>query len=171
VGEEAHRHLGTAGVVSAQKQHGGLAVVVQTFHLGQRAQPLAGETFGHQRQEVRDGGGGGELVERGVQEPLDGLRPEDPGEVVGQLTDGDLQGHGLLRLRVSQVGVVSVSLSLIGVLLSGCVPAGSDGRREGLGELVHAKADLLVRCLERLVRVGGERGPAPPNAGVRISAR
>jgi hypothetical protein len=43
--EEAHRHLGAAGVVHAQEEDGRLAVVVQAFDLGQGPQPLPGEAF------------------------------------------------------------------------------------------------------------------------------
>jgi hypothetical protein len=76
--KEPKRHLGTAGVVRAQKQHRGFAVVVQTFDLGQRTQPLPGEPFGHQRQELADGGGVGEPVVGGMQEPVDGVGPKTP---------------------------------------------------------------------------------------------
>ena len=83
-GEEPHRHLRAAGVVHAQEQHGGLAVVVQALDLRQRPQSLPGEPFGHQRQELDHGGPGGELVERGMQEPFDRLGAEDPLEFGGE---------------------------------------------------------------------------------------
>jgi len=57
--------------VHAQEQHDGPAVVAQPFHAGLGDQPLAGEAFGEQRQEVRDGRMAGELLVAGVQEPLD----------------------------------------------------------------------------------------------------
>ena len=76
--EEAHRHLGAAGVVGAQEQHGGFAVMGQPFDLGQGVQALPGEAFGQQRQEVGDGGVGGELLVEGVQEPFDRLGPTVP---------------------------------------------------------------------------------------------
>jgi hypothetical protein len=62
VGEKAHGHLGAAGVVHAQEQHGGFAVVGQAFDLGQCVEALAGEAFGQKRQEVGHGGAAGELV-------------------------------------------------------------------------------------------------------------
>ena len=76
VGEEAERHLGAAGVVGAQEQHGGLAVGDLALDPGQRVEALTGEAFGQQRQEVGDGRAGGELVVGGVQEPLDGFDAE-----------------------------------------------------------------------------------------------
>ena len=54
--EEAEGHLGAAGVVGAQEQHGRLAVVDVAFDPGQGLEPLPGEPLGEQRQEVRDGG-------------------------------------------------------------------------------------------------------------------
>ena len=50
--EEAESHLGAAGVVGAQEQHGGLAVGDLAFDAGQGVKALAGEAFGQQRQEV-----------------------------------------------------------------------------------------------------------------------
>jgi hypothetical protein len=69
--------------VHAQEQHGRLAVVV-SFDLGQGVQSLAGEPFGQQRQEVRDGAVGGELVVAAVQELVDGLDAEDAVELAVQ---------------------------------------------------------------------------------------
>jgi hypothetical protein len=46
--EEAEGHLGPAGVVGAQEQHGGFAVVVQAFDLGEGGEPLPAERFGPQ---------------------------------------------------------------------------------------------------------------------------
>jgi hypothetical protein len=70
--------------MDAEEQHGGFAVIAQTFHLRQSLQALAGEAFGEQRQEVRDGGPAGELVVGGVEEPLDRLGVEGALEVAGQ---------------------------------------------------------------------------------------
>ena len=79
--EEPERHLGAAGVVGAQEQHGGLGVGDLALDAGQRGEPLAGPTFGQQRQEVGNRCPAGELVVGGVQEPLDGFDAEVLGEV------------------------------------------------------------------------------------------
>lgn len=60
--EEAEGHLGPAGVVGAEEQHGGLAVVVESFDFGQRLQPLTTEAFGDEGEELGDGGVVGELA-------------------------------------------------------------------------------------------------------------
>jgi hypothetical protein len=54
-------------------------------------QALAGEPFGQQRQEVRDGGAAGELVVGGVQEPFDGLGAECVGVLGFQSGRGGAQ--------------------------------------------------------------------------------
>jgi len=60
----------------------------QALDLRQRLQPLPGEALGQQRQELHDGGPASELVIGGVQEPLDRLGGEDPGELGLQLRCG-----------------------------------------------------------------------------------
>ena len=76
--------LRPTGVMHAQEQHRGFAVITQALDLGQRPQLLTGEPFGHQRQELDHGGPEGELVERGMQEPFDRLGAEDTLELGGQ---------------------------------------------------------------------------------------
>jgi len=83
--------------VGAQEQHDRFAVVVQPFDLGQRPQPLPGEPFGHQRQELPDSRAVGELIERGVQEPLDGLGAVDAVELLGQPGGGVPQQQRLIH--------------------------------------------------------------------------
>jgi hypothetical protein len=72
--------------------------VRQAFDLRQGLQALPGEAFGQQRQEIRDGGPSGELVVRGVQEPLDGLGVEGAlevsGEAGGRMFERDLLVEG-----------------------------------------------------------------------------
>ena len=102
--EEAQRHLGAAGVVRAQEQHDGFAVVVQALDPGQCLQPLAGEAFGEQRQEVGDGGPAGELVVGGVQEPFDRLGAEGADEVSAQPGGGGLEGDLLVEGDVRRAG-------------------------------------------------------------------
>ena len=81
MGEETEGHLRAAGVVGAQEQHRGLVSVIVPSTFANARQPLPGEAFGQQRQEVGDGGPTGELVVGGVQEPLDGFHAEHVGEL------------------------------------------------------------------------------------------
>ena len=101
VGEESERHLGAAGVVGAQEQHGGFAVVVLAFDPGQRVEPLAGEPFGQQRQEVGHGRAAGELVVGRVQEPFDGLDAEHAVELALQSGRGGLECELLVDGQVA----------------------------------------------------------------------
>jgi hypothetical protein len=86
--EEAHRHLATAGVVHAQEQHDGAAVVAESFDPGLRGQLLPRETLGQQRQEVRHSAVRGELVVARVQEALDGLGAVHAVELAAQAHRG-----------------------------------------------------------------------------------
>jgi hypothetical protein len=104
--EEPERHPGAAGVVGAQEQHRGFAVVVQPFDLGQGMEPLPCELFGEQCHESGHGGVGRELVIGGVQEPFDRLAAADAGELVGEPVAAARSGCLMSMLRVSQVGVV-----------------------------------------------------------------
>ena len=101
--EEPERHLGAAGVVGAQEQHGGLGVGDLAFDPGQGGEALAGPAFGQQRQEVGNGGPAGELVVGGVQEPFDGLDAEVLAELVVQSRRCGAQRELLVD---GQIGVV-----------------------------------------------------------------
>ena len=104
--EEPEGHLGAAGVVGAQEQHHRHPDVVLAFDLGQRAQPLAGEPLGQQRQVVRDDRAAGELVVGAVQEPLDGLDAEGAVELAGQASPGLLD-----MIAAMATGLAAPSLS------------------------------------------------------------
>jgi len=103
VGEEAHGHLRSAGVVRAQEQHGRSAVVGSTFDLGQGVEALSGEAFGEEGQEVGDGGMAGELVVGGVQEPVDGVDVERAVEVASEPGGGSLERDDLVEGDVMTV--------------------------------------------------------------------
>ena len=73
---------------------------VVAFDAGESVQALAGEPFGEQRQEVRHGAAGGELVVAGVQEPFDGLGAVDAGELPAEPCGGGAQGELLVDGQV-----------------------------------------------------------------------
>jgi hypothetical protein len=79
--EPAERHLGAAGVVHAEEQHDRRAVGADALDPGQGAQALAGEAFGHQRQEVGELGPVGELVVARLQVQLDRLGGKELAEL------------------------------------------------------------------------------------------
>ena len=94
--EPAERHLGAAGVVDAEEQHDGQAVVGLALDLGEGLEALAGEPFGHEREEVVELGSVGELVVAGGQEQLDRLGTEDAVELPRQVPGGGAQGQPLV---------------------------------------------------------------------------
>ena len=101
VGEESERHLGAAGVVGAQEQHGGFAVGDLAFDAGQGVEALAGEAFGQQGQEVGHGRAAGELVVGRVQEAFDGLDSEHAVEFTFQSGRGGLECQLLVDRQVA----------------------------------------------------------------------
>ena len=56
VAEPAGGHLGAAGVVDAEEQHGGLVGRSLSFDLGEGLEAVAGEAFGEDGSEGGDGG-------------------------------------------------------------------------------------------------------------------
>jgi len=88
VATPSERHLGAPGVVDAQEQHGGYAIVGPPLDHRQCLEPLAGEPFGHEGEEDGDRGPAGELVVAGGEEELDRLGSEDALELVGERLDG-----------------------------------------------------------------------------------
>ena len=97
--EPAEGHLRAAGVVHAQEQHDRGAVGAFAFDFGEGAESLAGEAFGHQRQEVGELGAVGELVVAGLEEQLDGLGGEEVVELVVQGGGGELGWRSAGRWR------------------------------------------------------------------------
>ena len=87
--------------MGAQEQHHRSAVAGESLDLGQGAQPLPGEPFGQQGQEVRHRGAAGELVTGGVQEPLDGFHAEHHGEFAPQPGGGGVQREPLVDGQVA----------------------------------------------------------------------
>jgi hypothetical protein len=92
-------HLRTAGIVGAQEQDHGLAVVVQALDASQRLEPLVGETLGQQRQELGDLGATRELVEGAGEEAFDGPCAVQAGEVVREAYRGLSQGDPLVGME------------------------------------------------------------------------
>ncbi len=105
--EESERHLRLAGVVHAQEQHHGLAVVDEALHAAEGVQSLAREALGEERKERGDRRLGRELVVGAGEEVLDGLRGEDPRELSAEPLGRRAEGVGLIDgERVLAVQVV-----------------------------------------------------------------
>ena len=128
--EKAEGHLGPAGVVGAEEQHSGLAVVVKSFDFGERFQLLAAEAFCDEGKERGDGGVVGELVVGGEQEPFDGLGAVNALELVAKPGCGGAQGQLGVDGRLAQVGAaVMMPFRCRGRGRSGGRPGGRCRRR------------------------------------------
>ena len=102
--EPAQGHLRTAGVVRAQEQHDGNPVAQLAFHLGQRLEPLAGETLGEQHEIRRNARLVGELVVAGHEEQLDRFRAEYTVELTAQIAGSAAQRELLVEREAVEIG-------------------------------------------------------------------
>ena len=73
--EEAERDLGATGVVDAEEQHDGYAVVAVTFDPCECREALPREPLASKGRKFGDRAARGELVVGGVQEPFESSRP------------------------------------------------------------------------------------------------
>jgi len=102
--EPAEGHLGATGVVDAEEQDDGDALVGFALDLGESLEALAGEALGEQRQERRDAGAAGELLVAGLEEQLDGLNRERALVLAGEVLGRCLQCQALVRAQGFEVG-------------------------------------------------------------------
>ena len=110
--EEPEGHLGAAGVVHAEEQHGWVPALGGGFGVDESVEALAGETLGREDQPAGHGGGGGEGQVAVFEQGLDGLLAEDPLELAMEVS-------GDVAQRASVSGRDEVDAVGHGRLLSG----------------------------------------------------